>query len=271
MLLALLLSSPLWGGTDKLTWRTDFDKALIEAQETSKPIFVDVYADWCEWCHMLDKEVYADPAFIKYMNGFIPVKLNAEDNKGGTRIAGKYNVDGFPTLLVTDSHGVLTNRIGGYVDTKELIHDLSSVQNLLNAERKNPGDSTASLRLGKEYLSREMYAEAETRFQRVLKTLESTPEQKEAALFSLGLTQYYRRNLEGSLSSLQTYYKTYTTGESREDALLLLSQVHIEMDSNEKAMAILKEFLAKYPNSGNTVRAQQVLSLIEKDLAKSSH
>jgi thioredoxin-related protein len=268
--LAMLLVPSLWGA-NKVSWRTDFDKALLEAQQTSKPIFVDVYADWCEWCHKLDKEVYTDPAFIKYMSGYIPVKLNAEDNKGGTRVAGKYNVDGFPTLLVTDSYGVLTNRIGGFVDTKELIHELSSVQNLLDAEKKNPVDPTVNLKLGKEYLSREMYTEAETRFQKVLKTPDATMTQKEAAQFSLGLTRYYRRNLKGSLSSLETYYRTYTTWESREDALLLLSQVHIEMDSNEKAMEILKEFLAKYPNSGNTIRAQQVLSLIERDLTKSSH
>jgi hypothetical protein len=43
------------------------------------------------------------------------------------------------------------------------------------------------------------------------------------------------------------------------------------MDSNEKARQILKEFLAQYPKSGNIARAQQVLSLIEKDLAKSQH
>lgn len=266
----LLLVIPLWGA-DQLAWRTDFNKSLLEAQATSKPIFVDVYADWCEWCHKLDKEVYSDPAFIKYMNGYIPVKINAEDNSGGTKFAQKYNVDGFPTLLVTDSQGKLINRIGGFITANALIKDLSTVQRLLDEERKNPADPAVSFKLGKEYSLREMYAEAETRYQKVLRSAGATDAQKEAAQFTLGLVQYYRRNLKGSLSTLETYYTVYPAGESREDALLLLSQIHIEMESNEKARALLKEFLAKYPGSGNTVRAQQVLNLIEKDLSKSSH
>ncbi len=142
---------------------------------------------------------------------------------------------------------------------------------MLEEEKKNPADPAISFKVGKEYSSREMYAEAETRYQRVLKAADATDVQKEGAQFSLGLAQYYRRNLKGSLSTLEIYYAAYPTGESREDALLLLSQVHIEMESNEKARALLKEFLAEYPDSGNTVRAQQVLTLIERDLSKSSH
>jgi thioredoxin-related protein len=267
---AILLSSPTWCA-EKLPWRTDFDKAMLEAKESSKPIFIDVYADWCEWCHKLDKEVYSDPAFIKYIASYIPVKINAEDNKDGTKLAEKYDVDGFPTLLVTDPNGNLINRIGGYVSSNELIRSLTTVQHLLVEEKKNPADPAVGLKLGKEYLESEMYPQAEIRFQRVLKSPDATASEKESAQFSLGLSEYYRRDLPDSLNSLEIYYKTYTSGESREDAMLLLSQVHIEMDSNEKARAILKEFLSKYPHSGNTIRAQQVLSQIERELGNSSH
>jgi thioredoxin-related protein len=270
ILLASLMVMPLWCA-EKLSWRTDFDKALQEAKQNSKPIFVAVYADWCAWCHQLDKEVYTDPALIKYMEGYVPVKIDAEDRKEGTRFAEEYNIEGFPTLLVTDPNGKVTNRIGGFITAQELIKDLTSVQQLIDAEKKDPADTTVCLKLGREYLSRDMFAEAEPRFQKVLKSPNATVSQKEVAQFSLGLTQYYRHDLEGSLASLETYYRTYQIGDSGEDALLLLSQVYIEMNSDGKARTILKEFLSRYPNSGNTIRAQQVLSLIERDLSKSNH
>lgn len=266
----VLLFTPL-RSANTLSWRTDFDAAMQEAQSNSKSIFVDVYADWCEWCHKLDKDVYTDPTFIKHMATYVAVKINAEDNKKGTRFAKKYSVDSFPTLLVTDAKGNVINRITGFLSAEELVKDLSTVQHLVAMERKNPGDPSVSLKLGKEYLNREMYAEAEFRFKKVLKSSEATTVQKENAQFSLGLGQYYGRNLKDSLATLETYYKKYTNGESREDALLLLSQVHIELESNEKARAILKEFLAQYPRSGNIARAQQVLALIEKDLSKSQN
>ena len=242
---------------------------MQEAQQNSKSIFVDVYADWCEWCHKLDKDVYSDPTFIKHMANYVAVKINAEDSKKGTRFAEKYNVDGFPTLLVTDAKGNVTNRITGFLSAEDLVKDLSNVQHLLVLEQKNPGDPVVSLKLGKEYLNREMYREAEIRFKNVLESPAATTAQKESAQFSIGLAQYYDRKLKNSLVSLETYHKTYATGESREDALLLLSQVYIELESNEKARAIIKEFLVQYPRSGNIARAQQVLALIEKDLSKS--
>jgi thioredoxin-related protein len=270
LLFAVLLSFPLRGAS-QFSWRTDFDAALVESQQTSKPIFVDVYADWCEWCHKLDRDVYSKANFAKYMDNFIPVKIDAEDSKEGTRFAEKYHIDSFPTMLVIDSNGKIINRISGYLSVEELIQDISMVQHLVNQERKNPEDATISLKLGKEYSTREMYDEAEIRFRDVLNSPDATRNQKESAQFSLGLAQYYERDLKDSLASLEAYYKTYSQGESREDALLLLSQVHIELDSNEKARTILKEFLAQYPNSGNIARAQQVLSLIEKDLSKAQH
>src|SRR5262245_18964173 len=103
ILLTLVAFSPVSSAT-QLSWRTDFDTALLEAQKTSKPLFIDVYADWCEWCHKLDKDVYSDPAFLKYIANYVSVKIDAEDSKKGTAFAEKYHVDGFPTMLVTDSN-----------------------------------------------------------------------------------------------------------------------------------------------------------------------
>ena len=50
-----------------------YDKAVEEARKIGHPIFVDVYADWCQWCHKLDQEVYANPKFIQFMQkDFVP-------------------------------------------------------------------------------------------------------------------------------------------------------------------------------------------------------
>ena len=65
-------------------WVTDFNKALSEAKQSSKPIFVDVYAEWCTWCHKLDKEVYSDPKFKEYTKNYVLARIDSEDGGLGS-------------------------------------------------------------------------------------------------------------------------------------------------------------------------------------------
>ncbi len=263
ILMFLLFTVEGWSA-GQVKWFHSFDQAIVQAKKSGKPIFVDAFADWCGWCHKLDQEVYSSPKFVNYMERYIPLKIDVEDGATGTQFAEKYAITGLPTLLVTDPNGILINRIGGFMDADELIQDLESIQRLVDRERKNPKDTAASFDLAREYLSRDMNFEAETRFKRVMASPDATASQKETSQFSLALTQYYRRDFELALGTLESYEKTYENGESGEDALLLLSEIHMELDANDKARYYLEQFLKKYPHSGNRSRAEQVLSSLEE-------
>ncbi len=259
----LFFAVEVWSA-GQVPWLHSFDQAILQAKKSGKPIFVDAFADWCGWCHKLDQEVYSNARFVRYMDRYVPLKVDVEDGGTGTQFAEKYAITGLPTLLVTDPNGTVTNRIGGFMEADELIEDLDSIQKLVEREQKNPKDTEASFQLAKEYLSRDMNSEAESRFKRILASPDATPFQKETAQFSLALTQYYQRNFELALGTLESYEKTYENGESGEDALLLLSEIHMELDANDKARYYLEQFLKKYPNSGNRSRAEQVLSTLEE-------
>ena len=44
-----------------------------------RPMFIDVYTDWCGWCKRMDASTFKDPTVAAYLNAnFYPVKLNAE-------------------------------------------------------------------------------------------------------------------------------------------------------------------------------------------------
>lgn len=48
-------------------------------QQNPKPMFVDVYTDWCGWCKKMDASTFQDLSIAQYLNSnFYPVKLNAE-------------------------------------------------------------------------------------------------------------------------------------------------------------------------------------------------
>ena len=57
----------------------DYGKALEKAQSEPKLIFVDLYADWCVPCRIMDANVYSDPTVASLLNTrFHAVKLNAD-------------------------------------------------------------------------------------------------------------------------------------------------------------------------------------------------
>lgn len=56
-----------------------YEEALEKAKNAPRLIFVDMYADWCVPCRVMDKNVYSDPTVVSLLNTrFYPVKLDAE-------------------------------------------------------------------------------------------------------------------------------------------------------------------------------------------------
>ena len=63
----------------KLVHWMNYTEALEKAKESSKLIFVDLYADWCVPCRIMDANTYSDPTVASLLNTrFVPVKLDAD-------------------------------------------------------------------------------------------------------------------------------------------------------------------------------------------------
>lgn len=57
----------------------DYTQALEKAKSGPKLIFVDLYADWCVPCRIMDANVYSDPTVAAILNTrFYAVKLDAD-------------------------------------------------------------------------------------------------------------------------------------------------------------------------------------------------
>src|SRR5262249_28858111 len=81
------------GGTPGgIKWERSFDEALKKARASQKPIFVDFWAEWCFWCHQLEKTTYADPAVVGRAEDFVAVKVNTEGGKKEEQVALRYDV-----------------------------------------------------------------------------------------------------------------------------------------------------------------------------------
>jgi len=109
--------SPAMAGTaaSPMRWGHDLRKSLDEARGSNRLVLVDVYTDWCHWCKVLDSDVYSDPQVASYLNGnFICVKVNGDDPTLGTWVKTKYDVSGFPAILLLKDKETVVGRIGGF-------------------------------------------------------------------------------------------------------------------------------------------------------------
>ena len=82
LLLVLVLLAPASfaaKAAPKLVRWVGYAEALEKAKASNKLVFVDLYADWCIPCRVMDANVYSDPTVASLLNNrFIPVKLNAD-------------------------------------------------------------------------------------------------------------------------------------------------------------------------------------------------
>ena len=93
---------------NQLVWHTN----IIEAQEIStssnKPIFAFFTgSDWCGWCHKLQKDVFAKPAFIEWAPKNVVLleldfprrkQLSPELTQQNASLQQTFHIQGFPTV-----------------------------------------------------------------------------------------------------------------------------------------------------------------------------
>lgn len=115
--LSAILASPALAG--ELNWNKDVDGGLKQAKDSHKYALADVYTDWCGWCKRLDRDTFSNEGMVKFLNEkFVCVKVNAEDNGAGQKLAGQYRVSGYPCALVFDQSGKFIGKVSGYRDPK---------------------------------------------------------------------------------------------------------------------------------------------------------
>jgi thioredoxin-related protein len=96
-------------------WLTDFEEARKIAAKEDKSILIDFTgSDWCGWCIKLKKEVFSHDEFVKEASkDFVLVELDfpkknnqSEEEKAANKaLVKKYNVQGFPTIILADAEG----------------------------------------------------------------------------------------------------------------------------------------------------------------------
>jgi len=117
-------------GTGRIRWQPRED-AAARAASTGKPILYDFTAAWCGPCKLIDRD-WEEPEIADRVNsGFVPVRIvdrAREDGQNAPDVAElqrRYEISGFPTLVVAAPDGRLIGKHEGYRNRAALVEFLN--------------------------------------------------------------------------------------------------------------------------------------------------
>jgi len=257
------------------TWLKSYAAAQKKAKDKNALIFVDLFADWCGWCHKMEEEVFPAEAFQKATENKVLLRLNTEDAGEGTKVSQQFGVTSLPTFLLLTPKGTVAGVIRGYYPANEFVKAISDTESKYKdfVTRAASEDSIATnydkrLDLAKEFRARYELPESEERFKK-LTTEAGVPQKiRDEAYYELALTQVVGKRYDEGLKTIRKFGSVQNKGESYEKARLLAGDIYVQQGNFQSAVNELRAFKVTFPNSQYVQNVDVVLPQLEQRLKR---
>jgi len=95
----------------KVNFSHDYKTALGLAKKNKQNLFIDFETTWCGPCKTMDQWVYTADDVIAATANIVCVKVDGDDNRD---LVKKYDVTGYPTLILVSPDGDILKQVSGY-------------------------------------------------------------------------------------------------------------------------------------------------------------
>ena len=135
-----------------------YTDVLDLAKKENKHVFIDFYTDWCAPCKRMAKDVFPQKEVGDYLNTrYVCLQLNAE--KEGKELAENFEVEAYPTFIVTNAQGKYMFRIVGGMEARYFIIRMN----------ENTDPECSPVRIAERYLTGERTPQVVEHYISVLK------------------------------------------------------------------------------------------------------
>ena len=119
----LLVAAPLavsLSAQAPVKWEHDYQSALKRAKAENKVIFMDLWTEWCPPCQHLQKNVFPSPEGQAALAKVVPFSSLVQKRDGtplpeGTKLAEKFHLEGYPTMVILNADGKeLRRQVGAF-------------------------------------------------------------------------------------------------------------------------------------------------------------
>ena len=111
-----------------ILWVHNLEEGLALAKTSHKPVMIDFTAEWCTYCHQMERETFPDTQVVAESARFVSIKFDATSTTPEIRsVLKEYNVVGFPTLIFITANGE-KKTYEGFIKPSELIVKMHEVK-----------------------------------------------------------------------------------------------------------------------------------------------
>jgi thioredoxin-related protein len=264
---AMLLTQQAFAGP----WLKSLAEAKKKAKASNELIFVDLFADWCGWCHKMEQEVFPAEVFQKATESKVLLRLNTEDGAEGTKLAQDFGITSLPTFLLLTPKGSIAGTIRGYFPANEFVKAIQDTENSYKQFQKHVAEESAvttnyakRLDLAREYRAHYELDEAEKRFSK-LTTEQGVPALiRDSAYYELALTQTVQKKYDDAQKTIRKFASVQNQGEMYEKARLLLGDIYVQQGNYKSALTEFRAFKEAFPKSQYIANVDVVLPQLEQ-------
>jgi thiol-disulfide isomerase/thioredoxin len=102
----------------------EVDRAFATAKAEGKPVFLYWGAVWCPPCNQVQATLFNRPDFVERSRAFVPVYVDG-DKPGAQKVASRFKVSGYPTMVLFKPDGTEVTRLPGEVDPERYLLTLT--------------------------------------------------------------------------------------------------------------------------------------------------
>jgi thioredoxin-like negative regulator of GroEL len=254
----------------EIVWLHSLSEAVKQASAEGKLIIVDLVADWCGWCRLMEKETWAQPAVAELSGKHVFLKLDIDKDADGTGLARRFKVSGLPMLLLLTAKGDEFERLQGFLPAQEFLEKLKaaladpdSPGNMRLAHLKDPRNIELHFKLAYELFGRGDYQESEEHFSQIVRQDPGNQSKRaDASMFYLAVCKASRSDLEGCLALLDRLRKELPGSNVVPGSYLLAGQALLRAGKRAEARMQVEEFLRRYPTHPLVPKAKELLAQI---------
>jgi len=117
--------APKVASKSKIKWQKDLRAAQKMAIEQDKPLMIVFGANWCTYCHKLERETFGDKRIATVIEReFIPVHLDYDKE---TKVVKMLEVEKLPCTVFLTPQADFLHKSEGFANVKEFQKTMTSV------------------------------------------------------------------------------------------------------------------------------------------------